>query len=170
MRHVLSLLLVLGCLLPPAPCGALEQTRRTFTEREKERITRLCMDYTDPRERNRCEVHQLTRAEQEWGKSHPIDAYALYDRLDLGGYHLRNRVQTERLNAFREYWSAQRRTYSQFEPSKDINTTRLPYVNTVREERLDCMYVAHGRPRTLCLEWQKDRAQKMMQNSSIPER
>ncbi|MDD5103716.1 MAG: hypothetical protein PHX93_04930 [Candidatus Peribacteraceae bacterium] len=134
---------------------------KEFTEREKERILLPCKRAT-PDRRIRCEVRELKRAEAEWGKSNPVDAYAVYDWMDLGGQHLRDRLQQERADAFTEHWDRTRKVYSQFEPTDDINTQRLPYVNAIRESRLDCMYVQHGRARAKCFDIQIDTAQKMM--------
>jgi len=160
MRRALVSLLIASFSLVPILCSAQQQTAHVFTVSEKERLFRSCKK-ADPRQRERCETRQLARAQEEWGKSHPTDAFALYDRLDLGKNHLRSSIQTNRRILFERNWSLNRKTFSAFKPVDNLNTRRLPYMNTVREEELNCMYEAHGRPRTLCLEWQRDRAQKM---------
>lgn len=160
MRRALVFLLTVSFILAPALSFAQQKTTHVFTASEKERLFRSCKK-ADPRQRERCETRQIARAQEEWGKSHPTDAFALYDRLDLGKNHLRSNLQTNRRILFERHWSLNRKTFSEFEPVDNFNTRRLPYMNTVREEELNCMYEPHGRPRTLCLEWQKDRAQKM---------
>lgn len=159
MLRFFSAVLILTFLSSPTLAFAATQPH-TFTTREKERLFRPCKNL-DPRKRQRCETRQLKRAEEEWGKSHPTDAFAIYDRFDLGGDHLRARLQEERRVTFQRYWEENRKPLSAFTPEDNLNTRRIPYINTVREERLDCMYVAHGRPRALCFDQQIDRAQKM---------
>lgn len=156
----LALLFVLFSLASPA-LALTEPAPKEFTEKEKERILRPCKNVSADR-RIRCEVRELKRAQAEWGKSTPVNAYAVYDWLDLGGAHRRSALQKARHTAFDQYWANTRRVYSAFEPTDDINTQRLPYVNNVRESRLDCMYVQHGRARALCFDKQIDVSQKMM--------
>lgn len=156
----LALSTLLFSLVSPA-LAFTQPTTKEFTGKEKERILLPCRNTSADR-RVRCEVKELKRAQLEWGKSSPMDAYAVYDWLDLGGQRLRDRLQQERSTSFQQYWEDTRRVYSDFEPTDDINTQRLPYVNRVRESRLDCMYVQHGRARTLCFDKQVDLSQKMM--------
>lgn len=158
-RIVFALMLFAAAM--PAHAAVMETPRKEFTAQEKERILLPCKRAT-PERRIRCEVQELKRAEAEWGKSKPMNAYEVYDWMDLGGHHLRNRLQQERLQTFSDHWEQTRKVYSAFEPADDVNTQRLPYVNAIRESHLDCMYVRHGRPRTLCLEAHKDASQKMM--------
>lgn len=163
-RIILFLLLLLaatpGYAVAPTP-------KKVFTEREKERILLPCKRATEDR-RIRCEVRELKRAEAEWGKSNPVDAFAVYDWMDLGGHHLRNRLQQERLQSFADHWEDSRKVYSEFTPTTDVNTERLPYVNAIRESRLDCMYAQHGRTRARCFDLQVDTAQKMMRTPGNP--
>lgn len=162
VQHFSRIALFCCTLLAALPVWAIEPLpKKQFTEKEKERILLPCKRVSADR-RIRCEVKELKRAELEWGKSSPVDAYAVYDWLDLGGNHLRARLQQERHAQFAEHWGQNRRVYSAFEPTSDINTQRLPYVNRVRESRLDCMYVQHGRARARCFDRQVDAAQKMM--------
>jgi len=163
MQRTLASIALFGCsLLAAMPVHAIAPLhKKEFTEREKERILLPCKKVTADR-RIRCEVKELKRAEAEWGRSSPLEAFAVYDRMDLGGNHLRNRLQQERLQSFNAHWSNTRKVYSEFEPTDDLNTQRLPYVNAVRESRLDCMYVQHGRARALCFDKQVDVSQKMM--------
>jgi len=149
-------------LLASAPAQAVAPLpKKEFTEREKERILLPCKR-ASPDRRIRCEVRELKRAEAEWGKSNPVNAYDVYNWMDLGGQHRRDRLQQEREDRLAAHWQSTRKVYSQFEPTNDINTQRLPYVNRVRESRLDCMYAQHGRTRTKCFDIQVDTAQKMM--------
>lgn len=157
-RLVLCLIL-LAYSLPALSAAPLRE--KVFTDREKERILLPCRNVTEDR-RIRCEVRELKRAQAEWGKASPADAYAVYDWLDLGGNHLRSRLKQERIARFNAHWSKTRRTYSALEPTEDINTQRLPYVNRVRETRLNCMYARHGRTRAKCFDRQIDVAQRMM--------
>lgn len=163
MTHWISRTILLFILLSAATPGqAIEKLpRKEFTEREKQRILLPCKKVSADR-RIRCEVKELKRAEAEWGKSNPINAYAVYDWMDLGGQHLRDRLQEERLQSFSAHWEQTRKVYSRFTPTDDVNTQRLPYVNPIRESRLDCMYVEHGRARARCFDIQIDVSQKMM--------
>ncbi|MDD5040888.1 MAG: hypothetical protein PHX87_01925 [Candidatus Peribacteraceae bacterium] len=156
----IALLLTLAPLASPA-LAADPPMRLPFTEQQKERILKPCLS-VPANNRPRCEARAMRNAELEWSRAFPGDAYAVYDWMDLGGNHLRARLQNERSTAFQEYWSENRTTFSNFKPTEDINTTRLPYVNRIRESRLDCMYVPHGRPRALCFDQQIDTSQKMM--------
>jgi hypothetical protein len=161
-RWITSLALLLSLLCLTSPALALEPSeQKEFTEKEKERILLPCKKVGADR-RIRCEVRELKRAQLEWGKSRPVNAYDVYDWLDLGGHHLRARLQQERMLKFTQHWQKTRKMYSQFEPTDDVNTRRLPYVNRVRESRLDCMYAQHGRPRARCFDIQVDVSQKMM--------
>jgi len=155
-----TFLSVLFCLATPAS-ALLKTETKEFSEREKERILLPCKR-ASPDRRIRCEVRELKRAQAEWGKSNPVNAYAVYDWLDLGGQHLRDRLQQERLESFADHVEQTRKVYSEFEPTDDVNTQRLPYVNAIRESRLDCMYVQHGRARAKCFDIQIDVSQKMM--------
>ena len=87
-RIVLSFLLLSvatpGWAVAPLP-------RKEFSEREKERILLPCKKVSADR-RIRCEVRELKRAEAEWGKSNPINAFAVYDWMDLGGQHRRDKA------------------------------------------------------------------------------
>lgn len=157
--RIVLLFLLLSVATPGLAVAPLP--KKVFTEREKERILLPCKR-ASPDRKIRCEVRELKRAEAEWGKSNPVDAYAVYDWLDLGGQHLRDRLQQERLESFAEHWEQTRKVYSAFEPTNDINTQRLSYVNPIRESRLDCMYVQHGRARAKCFDIQIDVSQKMM--------
>ncbi len=158
-RIALALLLLL--FATPGQALMIDTPRKEFTKREKERILLPCKRASADR-RIRCEVRELKRAEAEWGMSNPINAYDVYNWMDLGGQQLRNRLQQERLQAFSDHWEESRKVYSEFEPTDDINTQRLPYVNAIRESRLDCMYARHGRTRTLCFDIQIDVSQRMM--------
>lgn len=157
-RIVLSLLLLM--IATPGLAVALVP-KKEFSEREQERILLPCRR-ASPDRKIRCEVRELKRAEAEWGKSNPVNAFAIYDWMDLSGKHRRDRLQKERLDAFAQHWERTRKVYSEFEPTTDVNTKRLPYVNSIRESRLDCMYVQHGRARTRCFDIQVDVSQKMM--------
>lgn len=162
VRTLTSIALFCFSLLTAGTAWAIAPLpKKEFTAREKERILQPCKKVSADR-RIRCEVRELKRAEAEWGKSNPVDAFAVYNWLDLGGQHLRNRLQQERADAFSEHWENTRKVYSAFEPTNDINTQRLPYVNPIRESRLDCMYVQHGRARAKCFDIQIDVSQKMM--------
>lgn len=157
--RVILLFLLLSVATPGLAVVPLP--KKVFTDREKERILLPCKR-ASPDRRIRCEVRELKRAEAEWGKSNPVDAFAVYNWMDLGGQHLRDRLQQERADAFAEHWENTRKVYSAFEPTDDINTQRLPYVNPIRESRLDCMYVQHGRARAKCFDVQIDVSQRMM--------
>ncbi|MDD4286757.1 MAG: hypothetical protein PHO20_01315 [Candidatus Peribacteraceae bacterium] len=162
VRTLASIALFCCSLFTATPAWAIAPLpKKEFTEREKERILLPCKR-ASPDRRIRCEVRELKRAEAEWGKSNPTDAYAVYDWMDLGGQHLRDRLQQERVDAFTEHWEQTRKVYSQFTPTDDVNTQRLPYVNAIRESRLDCMYVQHGRARAKCFDIQIDVSQRMM--------
>ncbi len=163
MVRILTFVALFCCsLLAAVPARAVAPLpKKEFTEREKERILLPCKR-ASPDRRIRCEVRELKRAEAEWGKSNPVNAFAVYDWLDLGGQHLRDRLQQERADAFAEHWEQTRKVYSEFTPTRDVNTQRLPYVNAIRESRLDCMYAQHGRTRTKCFDIQVDVSQKMM--------
>lgn len=161
-RFFLRALLLCCTFLVAAEAWAVAPLpKKEFTDREKERILLPCKRVS-PDRRIRCEVKELKRAEAEWGKSNPVDAFAVYNWMDLGGAHLRDRLQQERLDSFTRHWEQTRKVYSQFTPTDDINTQRLPYVNRVRESRLDCMYAQHGRTRARCFDTQIDVSQKMM--------
>ena len=163
MSRLLPHIALLSCILLTAlPVRAADPPQRLpFTGHQKERILKPCAS-APAGDRPRCEARAMRNAQEEWSRSFPGDAYAVYDWMDLGGNHLRDRLMAERQAAFREYWRQNRSTYGDFAPTADINTTRLPYVNRVRESRLDCMYVAHGRPRAKCFDTQIDVAQRMM--------
>jgi len=161
-RTLPSIALFLCTLLTATPTWAIAPIpKKEFTEEEKARILLPCKR-VGPDRRIRCEVKELKRAGAERGNSSPVDAFTVYNSMDLGGAHRRNRLQQERLQSFNAHWSKTRKTYSAFEPTNDLNTQRLPYVNAVRESRLDCMYVQHGRARALCFDKQVDVSQKMM--------
>ena len=161
MRSLFPSVLILLVLLPTGALAAGEKNFETdFSISQKAQAMRACV-HADSKARERCEARIRKHAVAEWGKSNPDSAFQLYDSLDWGQNHLRYKLQVTRRIENQKYWSANRRTYSELTPTDDVNTERFPYVNTIREERLDCMYVAPGRPRSLCLDRQKDAAHKM---------
>ncbi|MDD4628401.1 MAG: hypothetical protein PHE68_03350 [Candidatus Peribacteraceae bacterium] len=146
------------------PCTILAAETKNYENdisvHGKERVMRACV-HADSKELERCMQRQKRNATAVWGKSNPVTALNFYDTQDWGMSHLRYRLTTNRLVGNQQYWSINRKTFAEFTPREDINTKRLPYVNTVRQEELECMYVAAGRPRALCLDRQRDAAQKM---------
>jgi len=158
-RFILPILF-LTCLPSLTLAATVKNFETDFSISQKEQAMRACV-HADSKARERCEARVKKRAEAEWGKSNPVTAFELYDSLDWGQNHLRYDLQVTRKIENQKYWSQNRRTYSELTPTDDINTQRLPYVNTVRAEQLACMYEPAGRPRALCLDRQKDAAQKM---------
>lgn len=163
MNHLRVLLVstLLFAFLPTMSLAAGGKNYETdFSIHQKEQVMRACV-HEDAKARERCESRVKKRAVAEWGKSNPATAFELYDSLDWGGNHLRYNLQITRKIENQKYWSVNRRTFSELTPTDDVNTKRLPYMNTIRAERLYCMYEPSGRPRALCLDRQKDAAQKM---------
>lgn len=159
IRLILAILCI-ACLPSVTLAATVKNFETDFSITQKEQAMRACV-HADTKARERCEARVKKRAEAEWGKSNPVTAFELYDSLDWGKNHLRYDLQVTRKIENQKYWSINRRTFSELTPTDDVNTQRLPYVNTVRAKRLDCMYEPAGRPRALCLDRQKDAAQKM---------
>ncbi|MDD5624083.1 MAG: hypothetical protein PHI23_05245 [Candidatus Peribacteraceae bacterium] len=165
LRRILALLMLAAFLTPTLAMARAEATQ-VFTSHQKQRLFRVCST-VDSKQVKRCEARQLARANRSWGRSSPLEAYDLYDSLDLGKNHLRDRLQLERSTSYKISVSKERRTYSEFVPKDDINTQRLPYLNAIQQERLRCMTdVPHGRPRALCLEQAAINAREYMASDS----
>jgi hypothetical protein len=130
------------------------------TPEEAAKLFRVC-ERLDADDQPRCRARQLERSRKEWGLSNPRDAQQLYDSFDLGQFHLRTRLKEERRREFAQSRRT-RTTYRQFQPTDDVNTRRRPYINDLRQRRLDCMLESPGRPRKLCFDKLTGDARKLM--------
>ncbi|TSC97755.1 MAG: hypothetical protein Greene101449_1106, partial [Candidatus Peregrinibacteria bacterium Greene1014_49] len=92
-------------------------------------------------------------------------AYDLYDAMDLGQGHLRDRLQEERRQEFRR-GVQDRRTYRQLKPVQNVNTERRPYLNDLKQARLECQLKPHGRQRSICMDEVGNWARKVMQSNA----
>lgn len=147
-----------------------------FAEREinppddvMQTIRRTCKRFTE-QDNVRCE----SREKQKWWQSlrltkTPRRAYDLYDGLDLGKGHLRERLKEERRQEFRR-GVQDRRTYRQLKPVEDVNTARRPYLNDLKQARLECQLKPPGRQRSLCFDQVGNWARKTMQEDTPSKR
>lgn len=160
LRRVLTALLGSAFLLTAQPAFAERDIQPP--EDVMQRITRTCKKF-DNKDNVRCE----SREKQKWWQSlrltrTPRKAYDLYDELDLGQGHLREKLQEERRQEFRR-GVQDRKTYRQLKPSEDVNTERRPYLNELKQKRLECQLKPPGRQRSKCMDEVANWARKTMQ-------
>ncbi|OGJ66611.1 hypothetical protein A3B61_03355 [Candidatus Peribacteria bacterium RIFCSPLOWO2_01_FULL_53_10] len=156
----------------------LLSTSPAFAERDiqppedvMQTIQRTCHRFSE-QDNVRCE----SREKKKWWQSlrlkrTPRKAYDLYDEMDLGQGHLRQRLQEERKQEFRR-GVQDRRTYRQFKPVENVNTERRPYLNDLQQARLECQLKPHGRQRSLCFDevgnWARKEMQKQRPSEGYP--
>lgn len=160
LRRLLSALLGSAFLLSAVPA---------FAERDiippddvMQTIKRTCRRFSE-QDNIRCE----SREKQKWWQSlrltrTPRKAYDLYDGMDLGQGHLRQRLQEERRQEFRR-GVQDRTTYRQMKPVQNVNTERRPYLNDLKQARLECQLKPPGRQRSMCMDEVGNWARKLMQ-------
>lgn len=125
------------------------------------RIKRLCQKFSD-QDRIRCESREVKRWQDSKSLMRtPTTDYEFRDKQDFGQNHLRSRVQSEiRRNAFQK--ASTRRTYRQLQPTDDVNTRLNPYLNELKQKRLECHLKPPGRQRSMCMDQVAQWARKQM--------
>ncbi len=153
---------ILASLLPSASFAASAPYKGPTAEQAVV-LYKPCEKLTENQQKERCKSRQLTK----WYNDNPRlpkNAMDLYNRLDVGGNQLRARLQQERKDAYAED-AKTRKTYSQWEPEDNHNTQKAPYLNDLRQQRLDCMYEAPGRARSRCFDQLKAASVRTMRES-----
>ena len=116
------------------------------------------------RDKLRCESRHK-RLLRQGTKSRIVRSRAQQDSSAFGRTKLRFEERMKRSAANKKRLSRRGPTVRELPKVKDVNTSRIQYLQEYRQNQVQCMEEAPGRPRRLCFERIRNGAKKAMKDA-----